>query len=451
MPTIEALAAPIVAEFAALVKAVLELAEREPERPLADVLTDIRRGMLRVGRLLATAVVGLGEQRAAAPCCCGQRMWSKGPRPRDLVTSLGHLRLPARRYRCAVCGAERQPLWERNPLFGNITAEFWPQVRDLLAWMPYRVSERHLARQDVQLSDNTLQRRARLVGGGQADARRAEATAVQELRLEVRPQWRPEWLYQLMDGCFVRLRGGQGKFREVKVAVHFQTRAEGRDALGRPPQALAMAVTAAGCRGANTAGTEAREAAVEAFLPLVWLQAERCGARVAKKMILLADGAAWNWRRADEMVPLGTPKVEILDIWHAGDKLGETARAVFGEATDGKRELAEAHGYLERGQRRELADKLGGWRPRTDAAGVAAIDGLLGYYGKHWSRMNYLELASEGYHIGSGTVESWCKQMLHRLDGSGMFWSDEGLDAVLNLRCESLMEAWQPYLRKKAA
>ena len=91
------------------------------------------------------------------------------------------------------------------------------------------------------------------------------------------------------------------------------------------------------------------------------------------------------------------------------------------------------------------------WRQSADPVGAAAVDKLLAYFGKHWHRMNYLRLASEGYHIGSGTVESWCKQMLDRIDKAGMFWSDEGLDALLELRCESLMEAWQPYQRKKAA
>jgi hypothetical protein len=48
--------------------------------------------------------------------------------------------------------------------------------------------------------------------------------------------------------------------------------------------------------------------------------------------------------------------------------------------------------------------------------------------------MHYLEMREEGVPIGSGMVESACKQFRARLAGSGMRWSRPGLERLLPIR-----------------
>ena len=48
--------------------------------------------------------------------------------------------------------------------------------------------------------------------------------------------------------------------------------------------------------------------------------------------------------------------------------------------------------------------------------------------------MQYLEMREEGFPIGSGMVESACKQFRARLAGSGMRWSRPGLERLLPIR-----------------
>ena len=48
--------------------------------------------------------------------------------------------------------------------------------------------------------------------------------------------------------------------------------------------------------------------------------------------------------------------------------------------------------------------------------------------------MNYLEMRSEGYPIGSGMVESAAKQYKARFSGSGMRWSRKGVERLLPVR-----------------
>ncbi len=62
--------------------------------------------------------------------------------------------------------------------------------------------------------------------------------------------------------------------------------------------------------------------------------------------------------------------------------------------------------------------------------------------------MRYPWYREKGYPIGSGPVESACKNLAgSRLKRGGMRWSQEGAQAVLNLRSELLSgrwdEAWQ--------
>ena len=48
--------------------------------------------------------------------------------------------------------------------------------------------------------------------------------------------------------------------------------------------------------------------------------------------------------------------------------------------------------------------------------------------------MNYLELRSDGWLIGSGMVESGAKQFKDRFSGAGMRWSRNGAQNLLPIR-----------------
>lgn len=48
--------------------------------------------------------------------------------------------------------------------------------------------------------------------------------------------------------------------------------------------------------------------------------------------------------------------------------------------------------------------------------------------------MNYQALQAAGFPIGSGMVESGCKQFKARFDGPGMRWSRQGAMRLLPIR-----------------
>jgi len=63
--------------------------------------------------------------------------------------------------------------------------------------------------------------------------------------------------------------------------------------------------------------------------------------------------------------------------------------------------------------------------------------------------MNYSEYRSHGSPIGSGIVESACKQIVtERLKLSGMRWSHAGAQQILTLRSILLSQTWNATFKK---
>jgi len=60
--------------------------------------------------------------------------------------------------------------------------------------------------------------------------------------------------------------------------------------------------------------------------------------------------------------------------------------------------------------------------------------------------MNYSPYRQRGWQIGTGMMESTCKQLVgQRLKGPGMHWSEAGALAVTALRAQTLNENWHPF------
>jgi hypothetical protein len=64
-----------------------------------------------------------------------------------------------------------------------------------------------------------------------------------------------------------------------------------------------------------------------------------------------------------------------------------------------------------------------------------AYHSLLGYFRNNVHRMDYPHYQAQGWHIGSGPIESACKTVVNRrLCGGGMRWREPGTDALCHLR-----------------
>ena len=189
----------------------------------------------------------------------------------------------------------------------------------------------------------------------------------------------------------------------------------------------------------------------EAFGERLYQEACRRGVEKAQEVVAIADGAPWIWNLVEEHFPQA---VQILDFYHASERLYAVGRAVYGEeSAEGKRWAETNRERLLRGQVGAMLRSLRGLSPPT-AEGREAVRLAQGYFKTNRERMRYAHYRACGYHIGSGVVEAGCKQVVGaRCKGAGMRWTKAGAQQVLALRCLLLSNRWDQHwqLLKAAA
>ena len=94
-----------------------------------------------------------------------------------------------------------------------------------------------------------------------------------------------------------------------------------------------------------------------------------------------------------------------------------------------------------------MLGQIAGLKPRRGAAGKI-IAREQHYFVRHAGRMNYRDVARRGWPIGSGAVESACRQKQCRFKRAGQFWGRRGLLNLCALdearRNHHWEELWQP-------
>lgn len=169
----------------------------------------------------------------------------------------------------------------------------------------------------------------------------------------------------------------------------------------------------------------------ERFGQALWTEARQRGWTRARDSQVLGDGAAWIWNLCQEHF---YDSVQTVDYYHATRHLAQAAEWLYGEgAPKAKHWYKTRETQLYAGQALTIAQELR--RAALKKAPVA--DDLrreAGYFRTNQGRMQYLELREEGYLIGSGVVESACKQYRQRFAGPGMRWSRAGAERLLPIR-----------------
>jgi len=169
----------------------------------------------------------------------------------------------------------------------------------------------------------------------------------------------------------------------------------------------------------------------EAFGEKLWTEAKRRGWQQAADTQVVGDAAGWIWNLT------GTyfyDAHQVVDWYHATEHLALAAHLAFGEGTQQAQHWHKEHetplfqGHADRLAQIILA--LAKQKPNLS-------DELLkqaGYFSNHHHRMQYLDLRSEGWLIGSGMVESAGKRFKDRFARAGMRWSRIGAEHLLPVR-----------------
>jgi hypothetical protein len=179
----------------------------------------------------------------------------------------------------------------------------------------------------------------------------------------------------------------------------------------------------------------------EEFGQLLSAEAERRGYDCAQKRASVGDGAKWIWNLTGLCFPTSW---EIVDWYHAMDHLWQVSGLLYGEGTaSGKRWVKRREDDLWLGRVHSVIEAIDALTPGLSAEAQEEVQSEAGYFRNNARRMHYQEFREEGYPLGSGTVESGCKNLVtKRMKGPGMRWSRTGAQNMLALRAEYLSHRW---------
>jgi len=253
---------------------------------------------------------------------------------------------------------------------------------------------------------------------------RAEAQAQKQLAT-VPPEREPNraaaaLAVLMIDGWLVRQRGpGWGKrktpqprveWHEWKTGVYYRHDHAGKTAGGR---GLISEKVVIGWQGDG----------LEFGRRLHW-QGLREGLGRAQAKLIVADGAAWIWKLVQDRWAGST---EVLDFYHASQHLWELGRALHGQNETAAARWVEPRLHrLRHGQQEKVLREIRRLKPPSGEAGKIVVREQ-GYFLSHAHRLGYQAIHRRGWPIGSGAVESACRQRQCRFKRPGQFWTFHGM------------------------
>ncbi len=250
-----------------------------------------------------------------------------------------------------------------------------------------------------------------------------------EMQIQERLQRRPvesqpqraasELALLMLDGWFARFRGpGWGKKQTQKERVEWHEIKNGVFYLHE------QAGRTEGGRGVITHKTVVRTQGDCADLGqrLHW-EALRGGLGRAKESLVLGDGIGWIWNLKANRWPQAR---ELLDFWHGSQHLWSLGRAC------NQMDEVKARGWVQkrmdrlcRGHERSVLKEISKLKASGSQCGQI-VRKEKNYFASQAKRMNYKEIADRGWPIGSGPVESSCRQDQRRFKGPGQSWTHQG-------------------------
>lgn len=231
---------------------------------------------------------------------------------------------------------------------------------------------------------------------------------------------------------------GQAKTREVKLGCVFTQTTVDEEGLPVRDEA-------------STTYVGAIETSEE-FGWRMYAEALRRGMAWAEKVVVLADGAKYNW----EIAALHFPHaIWIVDLYHARQHLHalcqglalKEGKELLGLKTRWRTILDE--GEVER-IIQEAKDRLLPHGARHSESAQEAMKQIR-YFENNIDRMRYADFRTQGLFVGSGVIEAGCKTIISlRLKQSGMEWTVRGANTIIALRCcyfsNRIEEFWEQHV-----
>jgi len=410
--------------------------QTEP-RTLQQQEAQLLNQLHELGSLLLSGLLELASPCPVATlaCPCGATASFRRLRPATVTTLLGRLTYRRATYGCASCKKRHAPL--DLPL--QVAAgSFSLGLQELLALLgatqdSFAEAAALLARLClVQVCPNSVRAATEDLGATLVQHTQDAASSAQNQ--DILPPAQPavpRQLYISMDGVLVHCR--TSGWREIKTGCVYTTRLQ---RARRAPYARVLRME-----------QPSYSASLAEAAPFGWqlcVEAAVRGVAQADELIVIGDGAHWIWTLAEQHFPGAT---QIVDWYHASQYVWNAATSIHTEASAARTLWAKQQ--LDALWEGRLDEVLCSLAPHAGDAG--AVDAAVSYYTTQRARMDYPSYRARNLQIGSGTIESTCKQLISaRLKQAGMLWSEEGANAVSAVRAWLKSGRWAAALALRA-
>lgn len=356
-------------------------------------------------------------------------------RPKTFTSLVGDIRFDRGYYHCSHCNCGHFP-WEASLRLSAV--RLTPAAQEVIALSGIQTSFTTAAgmalwkQSGIRMSESTIQRTTEAAG------RRLTEWLDAGKVLDEPCDWK--WHrdhtgqtcgYVSVDATGILMQGPHGAKadgRMVNVGMVYNPQPRGRDdeAIAKP---CAEVRYLAGFYTLDQLGEQLRR------------QAGQVGMDKVDQWIAISDAGSGLENFFDVHFPRA---VKIVDFRHATEHLTPLAKLL--ETGESANALVSrwCHRLKHEGGASVLAALKELNREAMDEPTRAAHDDALTYFGNHFERMKYPEYLARGWQIGSGSVESACKNVVNqRLSMGGMRWGEGGGDAVAHLRALFRSEAGQ--------
>ena len=160
-------------------------------------------------------------------------------------------------------------------------------------------------------------------------------------------------------------------------------------------------------------------------------------------IVFLANGANWIWDRIPDLA--NDHSILILDFYHATENLSDLCKELYGEQTEQYRQhFTEWRQLFLEGKVNQVIIVLKRLRDKSKGDKRESLQGKINYFDKNKERMRYDQYRAMQLPIGSGTVESSCKNVIGgRMKQGGMTWSESGAEGMMQIRTSLCSERFQ--------
>lgn len=421
---------------------------KEADAGIGEIEQGMRQMLQEVGRQALGQVLEKSDPiEPSIRCQCQHKANYRCRREGMVITVFGRVRYKRSYYLCDHCGRGEKPLDTRLKIQPGEVSQ---GLKPLLALLGIQTSFDEAAKLAqalllVEISDNSIRKAVQWVGQKQ-DAKEEKWKKLSDWHHYMNDPARqeasaPRRLYGSIDGVMVPT---QAEWRELKTVCWYEVSPVSQR---QWPTRFKVRLGELEALKATNIRYHCDIQEAERFTTLLWATGCHYLADRAQELIFVCDGAKWIWRLIEENFPKA---IQILDWYHAVEYLTPVAQALFHDKDKQTGWMTTMKEHLWFSRTQIVIDMCLALVNHAPASGPAAK--AASYFQNNLARMDYAHFREQGYLIGSGTVESGCKQIgTMRLKRSGAQWLEGGARMVAKARAVWLSGQWDEVVNDYAS